>query len=41
MKDDMGWECSTHANYEKCIAILWLENFKRRDHLEDLGVDGG
>jgi len=25
---------------EKFIQILWLENLKERDDLEDLGIDG-
>jgi len=36
----MSGACSTHGRDEKCIQYFWSENLKRRDHSEDLGVDG-
>jgi hypothetical protein len=35
----MGGSCSMNDRDEKRIIVL-LENLKRRDHSEDLGVDG-
>jgi len=34
----MGRACSIHE--DKCIQKFWPENFKGRDHSEDLDVDG-
>jgi hypothetical protein len=31
--------CITHGRDEKLYTIFWLENLKRRGHLEDLGMD--
>jgi hypothetical protein len=35
--DEICRSCSTHGRDARCYNV-WLENQKRRDHLEDLGV---
>jgi hypothetical protein len=32
---ELGWACSICVGGKKC----WLENFKARDHLDDLGIN--
>jgi hypothetical protein len=39
-KNEMGRECSTYGGEERCIQGFWWGNLRKRDHLEDLGVDG-
>jgi hypothetical protein len=36
-KNEMAWACIT---YRKRKGVWW-ENLRERNHLEDLGVDGG
>jgi hypothetical protein len=38
----MRWTeaCSAHTGDEKCIKNFGWKNLKRRDHSEDLGIDG-
>jgi len=40
MKNEMGGECNTYGG-GKVYTGFWWGNLKERDHLEDLGVDGG
>jgi len=32
--------CSTHEKDDKCIQTFGRKNLKKRDYLEDKGVDG-
>jgi len=32
--------CSTYGGDERCIHEVWWRNMKKRDHLEDPGIDG-
>jgi hypothetical protein len=36
----MGWACNTHEEDEKLRQNFSRKNFRGRDHLEDLSVDG-
>jgi hypothetical protein len=33
IKNKIGWACSTHPGF-------WWGNLGKRDHLEDIGIDG-
>jgi hypothetical protein len=35
----MGVACGTYGRREKCYRVLWGD-VRKRDHLEDPGVDG-
>jgi hypothetical protein len=35
----MGGVCGKHGGEKKYIQRLWLENPKKRDHFNDLGVE--
>jgi hypothetical protein len=39
-KDERGRECSMYVDIEKYIQFSFLESIKRRDHFEDLGING-
>ena len=36
----MGGACNTHWRGAKYVKGSWWENMKKKDHLEDLDVDG-
>jgi hypothetical protein len=40
MKKDMGGERSTYGGEERYIQGFGGKNLRKRDHLEDPGVDG-
>jgi hypothetical protein len=37
----MNGACSTHGRDQKCVKIFWFDSLKGRDHLLDLGENGG
>jgi hypothetical protein len=37
--NEMGGACSTYGRQEKCYRVLWGD-MRKKDHLEDLGLDG-
>jgi hypothetical protein len=38
-EDKMGKVCNTHGRDGKSVQF-WLESQKKRDHSEDIGIDG-
>jgi hypothetical protein len=40
-EDEMGGACSTHDGYNIFIQTFQSENWKGRNHLKDLSVNGG
>jgi hypothetical protein len=39
-EDEMGGTCSKHGRDDKFMQTFWSENLMRRDHSEDIAVDG-
>jgi hypothetical protein len=38
-KNEMGRACGTYGRQERCIQGFWWGDLRKRDHLEDLGVN--
>jgi hypothetical protein len=40
MENEMGGSCSTYGGRGEAYTGFWWGNLRKRDHLEDPGVDG-
>jgi hypothetical protein len=40
MPHEKGKTCGKHMGEERNSSFLWLENTKKRESLEDLGLEG-
>jgi hypothetical protein len=39
-ENQVGGACGTYGRQERCIQDFGGGNLRKRDHLEDLGIDG-